>query len=602
MEEPLPLYSLPLSMEAEFKMATKIQLRRDTAAAWAAANPILSQGEAGYDITNKLLKVGDGVTAWNTLQGITSSGPGSQGIQGIQGTQGIQGVSGSIGVQGLQGFTGDTGVQGPIGPQGVQGLSGDQGPQGIQGFAGIDGAQGTTGNQGVQGFQGLQGPSGGSGLTMGRTFFVTKNGNDNNTGLGVDTAFATIKKALSVALAGETVLVASGNYEEVYPLDVLPSVSVIGAGRHATIIRPTSETDTNDGFRFQGGGTLSDFTMVGQYFKASTSSGFAFRFANNAVITGILPYIERVSVLYKGRITPQNDPYGFTSSGDGNIAGYGLYLDGANVSGISAEAAIVLNEVTFEVPNSTGIFVTNGVRVEMTTCQTYFADTSILMIQGTEGIYGNGKTKLRVSGLSEGYDIIAGHTISVVGGSNPSGIIESFNSATGIIVINGYSPGFVTGVQSVRFSSGGTIVGLAEAITFVDYKDFGAEVRAIGCSSSYGTNGIYADGPGVQSNFISHTFSYVGAGADLTNDVNLVNIDYEIFADNGAVVVVNSVDQSGNIRVGVSDQDFVFKPDGTLVFPGGDVQDGAAIPISDLKTLVAASTDFADFQTRIAAL
>lgn len=48
-------------------MATKIQLRRDTAANWASANPILSEGEIGFEKDTKKKKIGDGVTAWNSL-------------------------------------------------------------------------------------------------------------------------------------------------------------------------------------------------------------------------------------------------------------------------------------------------------------------------------------------------------------------------------------------------------------------------------------------------------------------------------------------------------------------------------------------------------
>ena len=48
-------------------MATQIKLRRDTAANWTSNNPVLAQGEPGYDLTSKRLKIGDGVTAWNTL-------------------------------------------------------------------------------------------------------------------------------------------------------------------------------------------------------------------------------------------------------------------------------------------------------------------------------------------------------------------------------------------------------------------------------------------------------------------------------------------------------------------------------------------------------
>lgn len=44
-----------------------LQIRRDTAANWASANPTLALGEPGYDTTNKTLKIGDGTTAWNSL-------------------------------------------------------------------------------------------------------------------------------------------------------------------------------------------------------------------------------------------------------------------------------------------------------------------------------------------------------------------------------------------------------------------------------------------------------------------------------------------------------------------------------------------------------
>lgn len=49
-------------------MANKIQLRRDTATNWSNANPVLSAGEVGVDLTNKKIKIGDGSTAWNSLE------------------------------------------------------------------------------------------------------------------------------------------------------------------------------------------------------------------------------------------------------------------------------------------------------------------------------------------------------------------------------------------------------------------------------------------------------------------------------------------------------------------------------------------------------
>lgn len=51
----------------------RIQLRRGTAAAWAAANPVLAQGEPGEDTTNNILRIGDGVTAWLSLPQYSSA-------------------------------------------------------------------------------------------------------------------------------------------------------------------------------------------------------------------------------------------------------------------------------------------------------------------------------------------------------------------------------------------------------------------------------------------------------------------------------------------------------------------------------------------------
>ena len=45
----------------------KIKFRRDTAAAWTQANPVLAQGEPGFEHDTGLLKIGDGETEWVDL-------------------------------------------------------------------------------------------------------------------------------------------------------------------------------------------------------------------------------------------------------------------------------------------------------------------------------------------------------------------------------------------------------------------------------------------------------------------------------------------------------------------------------------------------------
>jgi len=59
-------------------MAFRIQIRRDTASKWTINNPILLNGEMGYETDTTYLKFGDGTTEWNNLPywqgGLTGSG------------------------------------------------------------------------------------------------------------------------------------------------------------------------------------------------------------------------------------------------------------------------------------------------------------------------------------------------------------------------------------------------------------------------------------------------------------------------------------------------------------------------------------------------
>ncbi len=48
-------------------MSTQIQIRRDTSSNWNSVDPVLAEGELGYDLTSSQFKVGDGVSAWSAL-------------------------------------------------------------------------------------------------------------------------------------------------------------------------------------------------------------------------------------------------------------------------------------------------------------------------------------------------------------------------------------------------------------------------------------------------------------------------------------------------------------------------------------------------------
>lgn len=50
---------------------TQIRLRQGTAAQWTASNPVLADGEPGYDTTNDVLKIGNGSSTWGNLPALT---------------------------------------------------------------------------------------------------------------------------------------------------------------------------------------------------------------------------------------------------------------------------------------------------------------------------------------------------------------------------------------------------------------------------------------------------------------------------------------------------------------------------------------------------
>ena len=71
---------------------TTIKLRRGTASEWTASNPVLAEGEPGFEKDTGKYKLGDGVTAWNSLgyfvneavQRATYAGLNTKGLQALE--------------------------------------------------------------------------------------------------------------------------------------------------------------------------------------------------------------------------------------------------------------------------------------------------------------------------------------------------------------------------------------------------------------------------------------------------------------------------------------------------------------------------------------
>jgi len=236
----------------------------------------------------------------------------------------------------------------------------------------------------------------------GQTYYVATTGSNVTTlgsgganGKHQDTPFLTIEKALSVATSGDTVLIGAGVFQETFPLTVPDGVTVKGTNLRSTQITPTSGTNDLNAFILSGDVHISDLTVKDFFYNSSNDTGYGFVCASS-LDSDRSPYLERVTVLTKGSVTSGSDPYGF-AQGD---AGRGAKLDGALFASAGLEAAILFNEVTFIVPNSVGLYLTNGVRVEWLNSFIYFANEGIKGVQGTTGRSGTGQTRLKLSGVS----------------------------------------------------------------------------------------------------------------------------------------------------------------------------------------------------------
>ena len=216
-------------------------------------------------------------------------------------------------------------------------------------------------------------------LRQGNIFYVSKNGNDTNTGDSVQAPFLTVKRALQFADASitgpVTIQVFAGDYEEEFPLTVPSNVTVQGLDMRNTIIKPTAATNTNNCFLMNGESTVQNLTIKDFY------TGNAFSFVSGCVISTRSPYIQNVTVVTKGSVVSASDPRGF-AQGD---AGKGALVDGASVTSASEEASMLFHSVTFITPGVDAITMTNGVRVEWLNSFTYFANRGLYAVNGSTG-------------------------------------------------------------------------------------------------------------------------------------------------------------------------------------------------------------------------
>jgi hypothetical protein len=371
-------------------------------------------------------------------------------------------------------------------------------------------------------------------LTQGNTYYVSVNGNDSYVGDHLHNTYRTIKYALSQAVAGDTVVIFPGTYEEIFPLTVPAGVTVNGAGIRAVTVKPTAETNSNNAFLLNGETTVSHLTV-----KDFNAPGSAFSFANNFTVTNRSPYVQNITVITN---TPN--------------AGNGALADGSLANNASREASMLFHSVTFIVPGAYGVKATNGARVEWLNSFTYFADKGIHLTQGTSG-FANLGVKYGAELRSIGSANVYGTYGAVADGASTLAYLISHNFAyigTGTDTTN--DPRLVVQANEVVESNNGKIY-----YESVDHKgDFrvgdifyvnqetGAVVFDAQAITFSPTGSISLEGP-TSSAYIDYSVVQVGNIRVYDNNIDSLIGPVNFLAHSGSTYLNTNVFVTGNTTV-----------------------------------------------------
>jgi hypothetical protein len=223
------------------------------------------------------------------------------------------------------------------------------------------------------------------GLRIGNTLYVASNGDDNNVGDHPLGAFGSIKHALSAADASTdgptTIIVYPGTYTEELPLTMPENVVIKGTDIRNVSIVPAAGSESKNVFELNERCGIENITIKDFYYDSINDTGYAFKYAPNAIMVGRSPYIRNITVITKGSVTTADDPRGF----DQGDAGRGALIDGSELNNSSVNRSFLFHSATFLTPNADCIVMKNGVRIEWLNSFTYFANRGLYALQGPQG-------------------------------------------------------------------------------------------------------------------------------------------------------------------------------------------------------------------------
>lgn len=345
------------------------------------------------------------------------------------------------------------------------------------------------------------------------TLYVSKDGNDNNSGTSLSDAFLTIRAAAANATAGTTIFVKSGDYTENNPVTIPARVAVVGDNLRTVTVRPANQTA--DIFYVNNGCFVTGITFRDHL---NPSAAFAFNPDGSAGNIFTSPYIQDCSSI--------------------TTTGKGMYVDGSVVGG---QRSMVLDAYTQFNQGGIGIHIDNDGYAQLVSIFTICCEVGVLCTNGgycsvtnsnssfgTYGLKAEGVGPVKLTGATNRTDQVGTEIVIDGLSARPAvGNVVTFDGGTTFYTVSSTTP----------LSNTQTTVTLLEEVVEPLPIDTQADFHARSFISTSG-----------------HTFEYVGAGnilAEALPELGGVPVqENEVVESGGGKVFYTSTDQWGDFRIG----------------------------------------------------
>lgn len=235
-------------------------------------------------------------------------------------------------------------------------------------------------------------------VPIGNTFYVSKNGSDDNDGITWDTAYATIEKALQSATNRNGLLtlidIGPGEYQTEGQLD-MPDNSMIRAVHRTVIIKPKAGFEQRNVFRMGSGCFIEGPLFEGWQLDSldNPTVGFAVSFRPGAIISRA-PYAHKIAVRTPPTWTYIAPPLDSANANPLVPIGAGVVLaDGAVCSPYSIYPNIMTWGATPVTHNGIGYCAKNGALINAVNAVSLWAHKHFVAANGGQIILSSCSTQ-----------------------------------------------------------------------------------------------------------------------------------------------------------------------------------------------------------------